>query len=91
MKIDNSQTNSQTVAPPGASPVRKSPTRAEQIPAPSGDQVELSGPSASAAPDVGRSERLERLRAQVQQGTYRVPAEDIASSIVDDMLGNRNG
>jgi len=27
----------------------------------------------------------------VQQGTYDVPSEEIASSIVDDMLANRNG
>jgi anti-sigma28 factor (negative regulator of flagellin synthesis) len=49
----------------------------------------LSGPPATAALDPARSARIEQLQAQVQQGAYRVPAEDIAHSIVDDMLGEK--
>jgi anti-sigma28 factor (negative regulator of flagellin synthesis) len=85
MKIDNSP----VVTPPDASPVRKGPARAEQTPAPSGDRAELSGPPATAALDPARSARIEQLQAQVKQGAYRVPAEDIAHSIVDDMLGEK--
>ena len=85
MKIDNSH----PVPPPDASQVRKGPARAEQNRPPSEDRVELSGPSANTASDASRSARIEQLRAQVQQGAYRVPAEDIAHSIVDDMLGEK--
>lgn len=83
MKIDNSP----VVPPPDASPVRKGPARARQNPAPSEDRAELSGPPAAGVSDASRSARIEQLSAQVQQGAYRVPAEDIAHSIVDDMLG----
>jgi anti-sigma28 factor (negative regulator of flagellin synthesis) len=85
MKIDNSH----VVTPPDASPARKAPARAEQSPASSGDRVELSGPPAIAASDAARSARIEQLSAQVGQGTYRIPAEDIAQSMVDEMLGNK--
>jgi anti-sigma28 factor (negative regulator of flagellin synthesis) len=85
MKIDNSH----VVPPPDARPVRRSPARAEHNPAPSGDRAELSGTPATGASDAARSARIEELRARVQQGAYRVPAEDIAHSIVDDMLGGK--
>jgi anti-sigma28 factor (negative regulator of flagellin synthesis) len=49
----------------------------------------LSGTPATGASDAARSARIEELRARVQQGAYRVPAEDIAHSIVDDMLGGK--
>jgi anti-sigma28 factor (negative regulator of flagellin synthesis) len=85
MKIDNSH----VVIPPDASPVRKGPARARQSPAPSEDRVDLSGPPAASASGAARSARIEQISARVQQGTYRVPAEDIAHSIVDDMLGEK--
>jgi anti-sigma28 factor (negative regulator of flagellin synthesis) len=85
MKIDPSH----VVTPQDARQVRKVPARAEQSQAAAEDRVELSGPPSSVTPDAARSIRIEQLRTQVQQGTYRVPAEDIARGIVDDMLGGK--
>jgi anti-sigma28 factor (negative regulator of flagellin synthesis) len=85
MKIDSSP----AVPPPDASQIRKGPARAQQNPAPLEDRAELSGPPAASVSDASRSARIKQLGAQVQRGAYRVPAEDIARSIVDDMLGRK--
>ena len=84
MKIDHSR----NVAPPEPATPRKSATRAESSPAVASDQVQLSQLPGAASIDASRSARIEELRLQMQQGSYRVSAEDVARSIVDDMLGN---
>lgn len=84
MKIDNSR----NVPPPEPAPPRKSPAHAESNAAARTDQVQLSRLPSAATVDASRSARIEELRNQVQQGSYRVPAEDVARSMVDEMLGN---
>ena len=84
MKIDNSG----SVPPPAPAPIQKEPAQAESTRAAASDQVQLSPLPPIAADDASRSARIEQLRLQVQQGSYRVPAEDIARSIVDDALGD---
>jgi len=83
VKIDNSH----NVPPLEPAPLRKSPGQAESNAAAS-DQVRLSRLPSAATVDASRSARIEELRDQVQQGSYRVSAEDVARSIVDEMLGN---
>ncbi len=85
MKIDNSS----LVPPAGPGQPRKGPARAENTTPPSEDRVELSSLSTTAPSDPARSTRIEQLRAQVELGTYHVPAEEIARGIVDDMLGEK--
>jgi len=74
-------------ADPG--PVRTSPARTDRTAAPIEDHVELSGPSATTATDPARVARIEAITVQVQQGTYKVSAEDIARGILDEMLGGK--
>ena len=84
MKIDNSR----NVPPPEPAPLRKSPARAESSADSAADHVQLSRLPSATTVDASRSTRIEELRMQVQQGAYRVPAEDVARSIVDEILGN---
>jgi anti-sigma28 factor (negative regulator of flagellin synthesis) len=51
------------------------------------DLVELTSPVAGSVSDSSRSARIEQISTRVQQGTYRVSADDIAAGIVNDMLG----
>ena len=86
MKIDNSH----GATPPDAGQTRKPPVRAEQNTAQPGDRVEVSQrPLATAVQDAARAAQIEQLRTQVQNGTYRISADDIARGIVDDMLGGK--
>jgi len=62
--------------------------RSEPGPANRSDQVQLSQLPSSAAADASRSARIAELGIQVQNGTYRVSAEDVAKSIIDDALGH---
>ncbi|HTP85651.1 MAG TPA: flagellar biosynthesis anti-sigma factor FlgM [Bryobacteraceae bacterium] len=87
MKIDNSR----GVTPPESGNVRKSPAREEKPVGRPEDRVELSHQSRTAAQDLSRAACIEQLRAQVENGNYHVPAEDIAHSIVDEMLGDKSG
>ena len=48
-----------------------------------GDVVELSGLASSIE---AREEKISRLRAEVQSGTYSIPARAIASKMVADCL-----
>jgi len=51
------------------------------------DHAELSSPATLSVSDSSRSAQIEQIRARIQQGTYRVSADDIAAGIVNDMLG----
>jgi anti-sigma28 factor (negative regulator of flagellin synthesis) len=86
MKIGNSP----PVTPPDPGQARKIAARPEPDAASTEDRVELSGAPAASASDPSRSARIEELRVQVEQGTYHVPAEDIAHGIVDDMLDSNS-
>ena len=51
------------------------------------DRVELSSAATGNVSNISRPARIEQIRTQVQEGTYRVSADDIAAGIVNDMLG----
>jgi anti-sigma28 factor (negative regulator of flagellin synthesis) len=84
VKIDNSR----NVPPPEPAPLQRSPAHAESSTAAASDEVQLSRLPSAATVDASRSSRIAELRLQVEQGSYRVPAEDVARGIVDEMLGN---
>ncbi len=83
MKIDNSR----GVPPPDSAQVRKAPVREEKGAGHPEDRVELTNQARIAADDTSRTARIEQLRTQVRDGTYRVEPEELAHSIVKDMLG----
>jgi len=83
VKIDNSH----NIPPLEPTPLRRDPARAESSPATAPDEVQLSLLPSTGTVDASRSSRIEELHLQVQQGSYRVPAEDVARSMVDEMLG----
>ncbi len=77
-------TNNTPITPPDSSTIQRDSDRAQHKPVQSEDRVELS--NALATSDPARSARIEQLSAAVRNGAYRVSPEDIASSIIDEML-----
>ena len=80
MRIDNNTpvTGTETTS------VRASSARPEKKTVQPEDHVELS--AAAAQSDTSRAARIEQLRMEVQQGSYRPSSRDIAAKIVDDMI-----
>ncbi len=78
-------TNNNPVIPPDQQAIERDSSRAAQKPVQHEDRVELS--NTAGVTDPSRAGRIEQLSAAVKNGTYKVSPEDIASSIIDEMLG----
>ncbi len=81
MKISNNT----PVIPPDQRAIERDSERAAQKPVQQEDRVELS--NSAGVSDPSRAARIEQLSAAVKNGTYNVSPEDVAGSIIDDMLG----
>jgi flagellar biosynthesis anti-sigma factor FlgM len=61
----------------------------QQVPAAGSDSVALSSKAAELnklanTVEQSRSDRLNQVRAQLESGTYRVSAQDLAQKLIDD-------
>ena len=76
-----------------ARPVRNGSAGTLDVLAP--DRATLSGvgtaASLNATDDSLRLEKVAEVRLAIEAGTYRVPAEEVASKLVDAMLSARTG
>jgi len=68
----------------GESESRQTPTASDAVVL--SRSIHASRYAQSASSDVGRAERLQKLRSQVGKGEYRVDSERIAVALLKDIL-----
>ncbi len=89
------QTNQVGSTQPGASEI-STPTTPQQAPAKT-DQADLSASGLSAALSASnaavsdvRTQLVSSIQSALQAGTYNVPSSEVAGSLIQSMMGQRN-